>query len=687
MNFIGKMSQRINCWFTANAPDVPPANSGVELQTLEDRVLYSAAPVPVELFVDAPTVDSQFENVDQQLDFLTESVEQLQTESTDPNTYQFSPDEESFESSDAIPVDLPNLNAQELILIDGGVEDHAALLNDILENRDPNLVSVQFIDPNVDGVEEISRILAEASANGQTFDAIHIVSHGDAGEVQLGNTTLDNTPLSQYSDDIASWQQGLSEHADILFYGCDLAATEDGMSLVDSISLLSGADVAASDDITGHENQAGDWEFEYAAGIVDFDAVFSATLQESWDHSLQTTLGDASGTSLRSIGVDFNGNQTIASSTTDAEGNWIVQVSRYSGADSDVPLQLFDGSDFENFQVNDTEFPSGGQHRHAVVGSDAVGNFVVAWEWSNDAGDETRIFAKIFDPAGNVIRDQFQVDDPGSNGTNATISVNSSGQFVVGWQEPHDMDHNHARFTKFDIQGNIQDDTFIQDIEPGFENVVVSINNLGHVAVGYSTSDGSFGARVVINGLESEEFLFSEFGIESIDDLSIDINDQGMIGVAFVAEAGFGGAENADIYSVILQHNENSNELENLSPDLEFPFGFGSIDIPVFRHSGFDAGLEFAPSIALENGRGLFDLTTTFYVTWHGQGSWQSNLDAGTVVDIDGNPVSDVSSFPTGSVVADNGVFIAETTLFQTCLLYTSPSPRDQRGSRMPSSA
>ena len=28
-----------------------------------------------------------------------------------------------------------------------------------------------------------------------------------------------------------------------------------------------------------------------------------------------------------------------------------------------------------------------------------------------------------------------------------------------------------------------------------------------------------------------------------------------------------------------------------------------------------------------------------------------------------------------------------EATLIQTCLLYTSPSPRDQRGSRMPSSA
>ena len=30
------------------------------------------------------------------------------------------------------------------------------------------------------------------------------------------------------------------------------------------------------------------------------------------------------------------------------------------------------------------------------------------------------------------------------------------------------------------------------------------------------------------------------------------------------------------------------------------------------------------------------------------------------------------------------GLLIA---LFQACLLYTSPSPRDQRGSRMPSSA
>ena len=32
-------------------------------------------------------------------------------------------------------------------------------------------------------------------------------------------------------------------------------------------------------------------------------------------------------------------------------------------------------------------------------------------------------------------------------------------------------------------------------------------------------------------------------------------------------------------------------------------------------------------------------------------------------------------------------VFFVESVLLTACLLYTSPSPRDQRGSRMPSSA
>ena len=40
-----------------------------------------------------------------------------------------------------------------------------------------------------------------------------------------------------------------------------------------------------------------------------------------------------------------------------------------------------------------------------------------------------------------------------------------------------------------------------------------------------------------------------------------------------------------------------------------------------------------------------------------------------------------------GSVHAETGVLIGENAGFNSCLLYTSPSPRDRTRSRMPSSA
>ena len=48
----------------------------------------------------------------------------------------------------------------------------------------------------------------------------------------------------------------------------------------------------------------------------------------------------------------------------------------------------------------------------------------------------------------------------------------------------------------------------------------------------------------------------------------------------------------------------------------------------------------------------------------------------------------EVSYFGTVGNVKDDGSLQDQTNArYQSCLLYTSPSPRDQRGSRMPSSA
>ena len=68
----------------------------------------------------------------------------------------------------------------------------------------------------------------------------------------LGDSQLSNVNLLGYSGEIAQWSGSLALGADLLFYGCDLASNQDGQLLLESISALTGADVAASEDLTGH---------------------------------------------------------------------------------------------------------------------------------------------------------------------------------------------------------------------------------------------------------------------------------------------------------------------------------------------------------------------------------------------------------------------------------------------------
>ena len=56
---------------------------------------------------------------------------------------------------------------------------------------------------------------------------------------------------------------------------------------------------------------------------------------------------------------------------------------------------------------------------------------------------------------------------------------------------------------------------------------------------------------------------------------------------------------------------------------------------------------------------------------------------------LDGDIFSDISAALGGSLATASSIIQSTdgTMLYEACLLYTSPSPRDQRGSRMPSSA
>ena len=173
-------------------------------------------------------------------------------------------------------------SVREIVIVDGSVESLDQILDDLRESRpDADLF---VLDPSRDGIEQISEILDDR----RDVDSLHIVSHGSEGSVQLGNLWLNEGNLDGYAGQIAAWQGSLSSEADILFYGCELASNQDGQNLVESLSVLTGADVAASDDVTGHESLGGDWDLEFGIGTIDTEIPFSAGFQQAWMQTLAT---------------------------------------------------------------------------------------------------------------------------------------------------------------------------------------------------------------------------------------------------------------------------------------------------------------------------------------------------------------------------------------------------------------
>jgi hypothetical protein len=189
---------------------------------------------------------------------------------------------------------------RELVFLDTGVENYQQLLEDLWSLDDGSReIEVVLLSGQRDGVDQITEAL-----DGRTdLDAIHIVSHGTDGRVKLGGTWLDIDNLGGYAGEIAAWGNALSADADLLFYGCDLAASEDGKLLVNSLSALTGADVAASIDDTGNAIFGADWELEYSAGQIETQIAFSQDAQDNWGHLLNvavdaTSTGSTTGSTL-----------------------------------------------------------------------------------------------------------------------------------------------------------------------------------------------------------------------------------------------------------------------------------------------------------------------------------------------------------------------------------------------------
>ena len=169
----------------------------------------------------------------------------------------------------------------EIVFLDPSIDDADRLLADLNAESDPDR-DFEIVLLEGDGLAQIG---AHLDGRGGV-DAVHILSHGDGGAVRLGDVWLTADNLQSAASDIAGWGSALTADGDLLIYGCDLAGTAEGVELLDSLATLTGADVAASDDPTGHASRGGDWVLEYRNGEIQARGAISQAAQDDWRHVL-----------------------------------------------------------------------------------------------------------------------------------------------------------------------------------------------------------------------------------------------------------------------------------------------------------------------------------------------------------------------------------------------------------------
>lgn len=183
--------------------------------------------------------------------------------------------------------------AREILFVDAGVDNYEALIRDLGAG-----VEVHVLQEG-DWATQIQAVLGSRDGD---VTAIHLVSHGGAGQFTLGGDTVNLASLDSYSRVWSAMQQALTPDGDLLVYGCDIAAGDAGAAFVQALADRTGADVAASADLSGVAALGGDWDLEVAVGDVDAQSLYAggaaadflSVLADGWVQDAEITAGTTS---------------------------------------------------------------------------------------------------------------------------------------------------------------------------------------------------------------------------------------------------------------------------------------------------------------------------------------------------------------------------------------------------------
>ena len=321
--------------------------------------------------------------------------------------------EEIVMTTEEVAAAIAEGTRHELVIVSSSVKDSKVIIDNLAEGTE-----VLVLEKGVDVLDQINEYLDSTAVK---YDAIHVVSHGGDGYLVLNDSVIDMESLQA---DPASWAaigEHVAEDGDIMLYGCNVAQTENGKAFANQLASLTGADIAASVDVTGGDYG---WELEYvtnaiATPVLSFDG-YNARLA-----SLTLVEQDSPGTGAESR-------------------NWNIQLDTagtYYGFATDTPLTNSDGTTVNSavgqlYSVTVTEKAGEGgapptyEYKYTVESDTGNAQYVLDQAAASEGADSIAILKGNVDGSADLGNVSSAVNDGGltiSGASQIDITLSVSG--------------------------------------------------------------------------------------------------------------------------------------------------------------------------------------------------------------------------------------------------------------------
>ena len=503
-----------------------------------------------------------------------------------------------------------------IAFIDTQVENYQSLIAGVTPGTE-----VVVLDGNKDAIDQITQILGDRT----NIDSIHIVSHGSPGSLQIGDGSVS---LDDIECDRHSLQQWFSQRTDstrknrptILLYGCCVAAGETGKAFVKRLSELTGASVAASQNLTGSVAKGGDWELEVRTGSIETPLVFEAEVLGGYEYVLNSfgaatnfpvgsdpvfvDVGDFDGDGIKDLAVANsgastagngtgtsillgNGTGSFGTATLLAQGGTALAVAKFNPDNYDD--LVVDGGSLSIFLGS-----SSGLGAPVNVPLDPVSSakYIAAEDFNGDGRTD---LAVATDRATGV---------PNTNGAVSILLQNLNGSFAA--PQNFLVGRLPQSIAVADFDGNGTKDLAVANIQTG-EGVSILLGN----------GSGSFAPANKITVSQPYSVAVGKFNSDSFPDLAVaELNSNNL---SIMLGNGSGGFTTTEIpvgvssfFVTVADLNGDSKQDLAVGNNNKVSTLLGNGDGTFTKTADLDAGLQPTAVIAKDlNGDGLPDLVTT----------------------------------------------------------------------------